>query len=85
MTSHQIQAALSRTLVFGDNEQISAMKALRVIEEGRECQIEFRVTVIWGGEETVTIWANDEAEAREKARDVVDIDDCEIEYNVRKV
>jgi len=85
MSPQEIKEALNRPPVFGDVRQIAALKALRIEEEEREGQTEFRVTVTWGGEETVTVWAADEDDARSKARDAVDMFDSEIEYHVRKV
>lgn len=85
MTPQEIRAALSRPPVFGDVQQIAALKALRVEEEGHDGKTEFSATVSWSGEETVTVWADDASEAQEMALEQVDMDDCEVEYHVRKV
>lgn len=43
------------------------------------------VTVTWAGEETVTVWAKDKTEAEQEAFNKIDIDDVDVEYDVRSV
>lgn len=85
MTHQQIQAALRRPPVFGDTEQIAALRVLREEEAAKEGKNEYRVTVEYSGAETVTVWAKDEAEAKDLAREQVDFDDMDISCHVRQV
>jgi len=80
MTSQQIDKALSRSPVFGDTEQIAALKILRQAEAEKEekraeGKKEYSVTVECSWEETVTVWAKDEREAEEIAKN-----ECEGEW-----
>jgi hypothetical protein len=84
MTPHQIQEALNRPPVFGDVDQIKAIKMLRAQEAENEGKTEYTVTVEISLDETVTVWASDEDEAKEKARDLIDIDDADIYFRVKE-
>lgn len=89
MTGQAIRAALSRPPVFGDIEQINALKILRQVEAEKEEQQaegkkEFKVTVECSWEDTVTVWAKDESEAKSIAREEAD-GDGEYTYHVREI
>lgn len=79
MTGYAIRAALSRPPVFWDVEQIAALKILRQAEAEKEekraeGEKEYKVIVEYYWEETVTVWAKDESEAKDLAREEADGD-----------
>ena len=89
MSPYQIKQALSRPPVFGDVEQINALKVLRQADAENEAKRaegkkEYKVTVEYTFSETVTVWAEDETEAKSAAREAIDIEDGEYEYFVRE-
>lgn len=90
MTGTAIREALSRPPVFGDTEQIQALKILRQAEAEKEekraqGKKEYRVTVECSWEETVTVWAKDESEAKDLARDEAEGDFPEYGFYVREI
>jgi hypothetical protein len=85
MLPEHIREALTRPPVFGDAQQIAALKALRQEEADREGKSEYRVTVHAEYSETVTVWAEDEDEARELAMDAVDAEYADIHCRVTKI
>lgn len=90
MTGTAIREALSRPPVFGDTEQIAALKILRAAEAEKEQKRaegkkEYRVTVECHWEETVTVWAKNESKAIDMARDEAEGDFPEYEFNVREI
>ena len=91
MTPAKIREALSRPPVFGDPQQIAALKVLRQAEAEKEAKLaegkkKYRVDVEYSFSDTVTVWAKDEAEAKKLARDeVYDFGDGEFDYFVREI
>ena len=89
MTGYKIREVLSRPPVFGDVEQIAALKILRQAEAEKEekraeGKKEYKVTVEYSWEETVTVWAKDESEAKDLAREEAD-GDGDYSYHVREI
>lgn len=89
MTGQAIHAALSRPPVFGDTEQISALKILRQAEAEKEekrvdGKKEYKVTVEYSWEDTVTVWAKNESEAKDLAREEAD-GNGDYSYHVREI
>ena len=73
MEPHLMRGPLSRPPVFGDIDQIKALKILRQAdaekdEKRAEGLKEFQVTVECSWSETVTVWAKDDDEAEEIAK-----------------
>lgn len=90
MTGTAIREALSRTPVFGDIEQIAALKILRQAETEKEekraeGKKEYKVTVECSWEDTVTVWAKDESEAKKLAREEAEGDFEDYTYHVREI
>lgn len=89
MSPYQIREALSRPPVFGDTEQIAALKILRQVEaedgeKRADGKKEYKVTVEYSWEETVTVWAEDESEAKGLAREEAE-GDGEYSFYVREI
>jgi len=86
----QIPAVLKKKLVFGDEEQI---KALRKYENslkeffGEEGESPWAVTIEIEGSMTVTVAAKSKGEAEQKARDEYGFDcsDYDISFSARKI
>ncbi len=76
---------LKRPPVFGDVEQITALRKLRVEEENREGQTEYKIEVRVDFSENYTIWADNKEEAREEARDGIELGDYDIEIDITEV
>lgn len=90
MSPQQIRAALNRPPVFGDVEQITALKILRQGEAEEEAlradgKKKFSVTVECSWEETVEVWAKDDSEARDLAKDAAEGDFPEYSFYVREL
>lgn len=90
MQPHKIHEAISRKPVFGDVQQIMALRMMRKEEDEKEAakekgKNEYRVRVSYSVEDTVTVWAKDESEAKMLAREEIDVEDGEFDYTVKKV
>jgi hypothetical protein len=86
----EVPACLKRRLVFGDVEQIEALKRLELEiekEEREQSNIdegnlkEYDVTIQFSGEATIRVWAESEKDAEKMARDDPgDPDEMEVDY-----
>ena len=91
MLSHLLsRGPLSRPPVFGDVEQIKALKLLRQGDAEKEEKRaqglkEYEVTVECSWEETITVWAEDEDEAEEKAKCECEGEDPEYRCRVKEI
>jgi len=90
MTGTAIREALSRPPVFGDTEQIAALKILRQAEAKKEekraeGKKEYKVTVECSWEDTVTVWAADESEAKKMAKEEAEGDFEVYTFHVREI
>lgn len=81
-----IMSALSRKLVFGDLEQIAAVKFMEAITPGPDDVMkQYAVTVWYGGNEVVMVKAHNEKGAISKATEMCEMPEFVVETNVREV
>ena len=82
---NELSECLKRPLVFGDWEQIRAIREMRnklEEQERRSRKIangqikKFRVRIAYRGEETIEVWATDENSAIKIGEDLADMPDC---------
>ena len=76
---------LKRPPVFGDIEQINALKSIRQEEEDNEGKTKFRIDISIDFNESFDIWAEDKEEASDIAREYIDIDSMDIDVNVKEL
>lgn len=85
---HELPECLKRPLVFGCDEQISALYDLEAVIEKREAELEglkngklktYEVTVEFTGEVVKQVYALSKSDAENKALEEVDMDECDFE------
>ena len=83
----QLPDCLKRKPVFGDREQIEALRHLENIVNENEKKSngqlkKYSVTLSWSGEIDVEVWAEDKNDAEEIARNENDYpDSCDLDFD----
>lgn len=89
ISQESLPACLKRKLVFGDREQIEALKNLEIQIKKQEEETKkklsgdlkkFRVNIEYSGWATVEVWATDKKHAEELAEEMdINFDDVEVD------